>query len=87
MKNGWKIAYLIVYDTIKYGGNTVHIKRFIYDYSRPFTAVLIQPGYDGFCCCSLIIEDIFNLFFSRREECLIFLNLKKMKENDSGIVC
>jgi hypothetical protein len=44
MKNGWKIAYLIVYDTIKYGRNTVHIKRFIYDYSRPFTAVLIQPG-------------------------------------------
>ena len=45
MKNGWKIAYLIVYDTMKYDRNTAHTKRVKYDEKQPFTTGLISPGH------------------------------------------
>jgi hypothetical protein len=44
MKNGWKITYLIVCDTMKYDRNTAPTKRVKYDEKQAFTASLISPG-------------------------------------------
>jgi hypothetical protein len=45
MKNGWKIMYLIVCDTMKYDRNTAHTKRVKYDEKLTFTTGLISPEY------------------------------------------